>query len=92
MSLPDNYYNIINLAGTKYKIFGYNNYFTIFNKEKLLSKYIYNDSSKTINGKKYYYISEYYHSNGISTILYSTTDFEIFTINDENNMLINLCR
>ncbi len=92
MSLPENYDNILKLAGTKYKILGHNNYFSIFNKEKLLSKYIYNDSSKIINSKKYYYISEYYHYNGISTILYSTTDFEIFTINDENNMLNNICR
>jgi hypothetical protein len=90
MSIPENYDNILNLAETKFKMLGYDKYFIIFNNEKLLSKYICNDSVLNINGKTYYCISESYLNNGIYTSLYSTTNLEILTLNNEINMFI--CR
>jgi hypothetical protein len=77
--LPENYENILKLADKNYPIIGYDFYFKIFNKEKLLSEYIYKDSVRTMNNNKYYNIAENYIGNKKYMMLYSTINYEIVT-------------
>ena len=75
----DDYENILKLADKNYPIIGYDFYFKIFNKEKLLSEYIYKDSVRTMNNNKYYNIAENYIGNKKYMMLYSTINYEIVT-------------